>query len=132
MAEDWLMKWSMALLAILGGFFTAGIVGGMTASLAGFWDMPGAGFSAAFAVVLVTYWAAPSRKPLSSALVFCAGALVAWFLLEPSFYPEYPARYREVAYERTRLPLLATWLGGVLGLAVVLGIRRRSTSRDFL
>lgn len=122
------LKWLLMLLAVLGGFFTAAIVGALITAHAGFWDLPAAGFCAAFAVVVVTYLAAPYHKMGSATLAFCIGAVVAWFLLEPSFYPEYPARYQDVAYQPTHLPLIATYLGGILGLAGVMGLRRWKTS----
>jgi len=122
------LKWLLMLLAVLGGFFTAAIVGALITAYAGFWDLPAAGFCAAFAVVVVTYLAAPRHKMPSATLAFCIGAVVAWFFLEPSFYPEYPARYQDVAYQPTHLPLIATCLGGILGLAVVMGLWRWRTS----
>jgi len=122
------MKWPLMLLAVIGAFFTAGLVGGLIAAHMGLWDVPAAGFCAAFAVVVVTYLAAPHHKMRSALLAFCMGAVVAWYLLEPSFYPEFPAQYHEVAYARTHFPLIATCLGGILGLVVGGGAWRRTES----
>jgi len=44
-------------------------------------------------------------------------AVVAGYLLEPSFYPEFPAQFHDAAYERPHLALISTYLGGILGLA---------------
>jgi hypothetical protein len=73
------------------------------------------GFCAAFAVVVVAYLAAPSHKQTASAVAFALGAIVAWHLLEQSFYPE---NHAARPYGSTNLPLIATYVGGMLGLAV--------------
>lgn len=110
------LRWGLAFLAVLGGFFAAGVLGALATEFAGFWHLPGAGFSAAFAVVVVAYLAAPSHKRLASTVALVLGAAVAWVLLEPSFYPE---SYGERgAYEPTHLPVIATYAGALLGLLV--------------
>ena len=117
-----ILKWALALLAVLGGFLLAGISGSLLTEFAGFWDLPGAGFSAAFAVVVVAYLAAPSHKLLISVIALVLGAVAAWFVLEPSFYPE---SYGERgAYLPTHLPIIATYIGGILGLIVAAALRR--------
>jgi hypothetical protein len=116
------LRWSLALLAILGGFAVAGVLGGLAADVAGFWHLPGAGFSAAFAVVIVAYLAAPTYKLRTAAVALVLGAIAAWLLLEPSFYPE---SYGERgAYEPTHLPIIATYIGGLLGLVAAMLIGR--------
>jgi len=115
------LKWTMAFLAVAGAFLIAGIAGGLAADSLGFWSTLGAGFAAAFAVVLVAYFSAPAHKLSVAIAAFVVGAIVAWSLLEPSFYPE---SYRERgAYQLTHLPVLATYLGGLLGLLVSACIR---------
>ena len=117
-----LLRWALALLAVLGGFFLAGISGSIAADLAGFWHLLGAGFSAAVAVVVVAYLAAPNHKMLSSIIALLLGAAAAWFVLEPSFYPE---SYGERgAYQPTHLPIIVTYLGGVLGLVIAAALHR--------
>jgi hypothetical protein len=116
------LKWTLAILAVLGGFTLAGTLGSFATDLAGFWHLPGAGFSAAFAVVVVAYLAAPSHKLLSATVALFLGAIAAWLVLEPSWYPEsYGDRG---AYEPTHLPIIVTYAGGVLGLIVAAAIRR--------
>lgn len=117
-----LKQWTLAVLAVLGAFFIAGIAGSLATDAMGFWHLPGAGFFAALAVVVTTYFAAPSRKVLFSGGAFVVGAIAAWALLEPSSYPE-TQRYGELAYQPTHLPALATYIGGIIGLAIV-GILR--------
>jgi hypothetical protein len=117
-----IMKWALAILAVLGGFLLAGISGKVLTELAGFWGLPGAGFSAAFAVVLVTYLAAPSHKLLSSAIALILGAVAAWLVLEPSFYPE--SYGEQGAYQPTHLPIIATYVGGILGSIVAAALMR--------
>lgn len=116
------LRWVLALLAVLGGFAVSGMLGGLASDFAGFWHLPGAGFSAAFAVVVVAHLAAPSHKlPVAiAALIF--GAIAAWLLLEPSFYPE--SYSNRGAYEPTHLPIIATYIGGLLGLLVAAIIGR--------
>ena len=109
-------QWITAALAIAGAFFLAGIGGSVATDMLGYWHLPGAGFCAGIAVVLTTYFAAPSHKLALAGCAFLAGALVAWRFLEPSSYPE---SYAKLAYKDTHLPLIATCAGGVIGLVVV-------------
>jgi hypothetical protein len=118
------LRWALALLGVLVSFVIAGLLGGLTAELAGLWHLPGAGFGAAFAVVVVAYLAAPSHKTCAAIVALALGAIAAWLLLEPSFYPESYGSTR--AYEPTHLPIAATYLGGLLGLFVAIIIRRRA------
>ena len=54
-----------------------------------------------------------------------AGALLAWLVLEPSFYPDME-RYGALAYQPTHLPVIATYSGGIVGLLVAGAFRLRS------
>ena len=117
-------RWFFAFLAVAGAFFIAGITGSIVTDLAGFWHLPGAGFSAALAVVLTTYVAAPNLKFQASCLALVIGALTAWLLLDSSSYPDMD-RYDGLAYQTTHLPFIATLTGGVLGLLLVAMLRSR-------
>ena len=114
--------WFLAALAVLGAFLVAGIAGSAATGALGFWHLPGAGFSAALAVVLSAYLALPSRRFFYACCAFAIGAILAWMLLEPSWYPE---SYGASAYQPTHLPVIATYLGGLVGLAIagVLSVR---------
>jgi hypothetical protein len=117
-----LVKWTVAFLAVVGAFVLAGVAGGLAADSLGYWSTPAAGFSAALAVVLVAYFSAPARKLLAAASAFVVGAAAAWSLLEPSFFPE---SYGERGgYEPTHLPIVATYIGGLLGLLASVCLRR--------
>ena len=105
--------WTLASLAVLGGFFVAGLTGSFIADYLGLWHLPGAGFAAALAVVLITYFASPSHKLRSASIAFAIGAFVAWGFIEPYWYPE---TYGDLAYQETHLPFVATLAGGILGL----------------
>ncbi len=108
------LRWLLALLFVLGGFPYAAVLGGLATELAGFWHLPGACFGAAFTVVVVAYLAAPTHKLPAAFVSLILGAIAAWLLLEPSLYPEsYGDRG---AYEPTHLPVIATHIGGLLGL----------------
>jgi hypothetical protein len=116
------LKWTLAVLAVIGGFLVAGIAGGLMAEILGFWDLPGAGFCAAFAVVVVAYLAAPSHKFSFAIAALAVGAVAAWLILIPSYYPEsYGDRG---AYQPTSLPIILTYAGGIVGL-VVAGVLKR-------
>jgi hypothetical protein len=119
-----LKQWILTVLAVLGAFFVAGIAGSFATDMFGFWHLPGAGFFAALAVVVTTYIAAPSHKFLVTCSAFAVGAIAAWILLEPSSYPE-TERYEALAYQSTHLPVIATYIGGIVGLAVVGTLRLR-------
>ena len=112
------LKWTLAFLAALGGFTAGGIIGSVASDLAGYWYRPGAGFCAALAVVVVAYLAAPTHKLLSATVVLLLGAIAAWIVLEPSWYPE--------SYAPTHAPIIATYVGGALGFLVAAGIHRRA------
>jgi len=115
------LRWALAPLLVVCGFIVTGMLGGFVADFVGLWHIPGAGFSAAFAVVVVAYLAAPRYKFVSAITALVLGAIAAWLLLEPSFYPEsYGARD---AYQPTHLPIIATYIGGLLGLIAVILIR---------
>ena len=110
------LRWSLMVIAVIASFVVAGIVGAFVADMLGLWFLPTIGFIAAFAVVLATYLSAPRRKFTSSVVAMLIGAVVAWLLVEPSYYP---ASYGEsLAYEPTHLPIVVTYAGGLLGLLV--------------
>ena len=120
-----LKQWMLAILAVAGAFFLGGIGGSIAMDLLGFWHIPGAGFCAALAVVLITYVAAPKFKFTLSCFAFLVGALAAWMVLEPSWYPDMK-RYGTAAYQPTHLPVIATYIGGIIGLLVAGVLRWRS------
>jgi hypothetical protein len=117
-----LLKWTLSFLAALGAFTISGVAGALITDALGLWSIPGAGFSAAFAVVVAAYVSAPSHKFTTAASTFFAGAAAAWLLLEPSFYPESYGPHE--AYRPTHLPVAATYAGGLLGLFVSACIQR--------
>ena len=122
-----LKQWTLAFLAIAGAFFLAGVAGSILADLLGFWHLPGAGFAAALAVVLTTHAAAPNHKLQLSCLALGVGAIAAWIILEPSWLPE-TERCGALAYQPTHLPVVATYVGGVLGLLFVWLLRARASA----
>lgn len=109
-------KWALCIFAVAGGFFTCGFGGAFIASYFGLWDLPIAGFCAAFAVVSLAYASAPTHNNIAAIVSFAVGAVLAWYFLESSFYPE---SYQELAYQQTYVPLFSTLVGGFLPLAIV-------------
>lgn len=73
------------------------------------------GAAAAFVCVVAASMTAPSAKRLTALLVLAIGAVAAWLLLNPWFFPESHPR----AYQLSYLPLTGTYVGGFLGLVVV-------------
>ena len=117
--------WSLAVLAIFGAFFIAGLAGSFITDYFGLWHLPGAGLSAAFAVVVTAYVASPSHKLRSSFVTLLVGAFVAWVFIEPYWYLE-TANYGHLAYQPTHLPFVATLSGGILGLLSAFLLRSRT------
>ena len=120
-------SWSLAVLAIFGAFFIAGLTGSFITDYFGLWHLPGAGFAAALAVVVTTYIASPSHKFRSSFIALLVGAVVAWIFIEPYWYPE-SKNYGDLAYQPTHLPFVATLAGGVLGLLFAFLLRSRAAA----
>jgi hypothetical protein len=115
--------WLLPILAVSGAFLVAGMAGAIVMEMLGFWNLPGAGFCAALAVVLTTFYASPQRRYLITCSVFAAGVAAAWFFLEPSWYPE---SYGAQAYQLTHLPFIVTCSGGLVGLVLLAALRRCS------
>jgi hypothetical protein len=120
-----LFRWILFTLAVIGALTVGVLAGSFSAHALGVSEFPVTGFFAALAVVVTAAFAAPTHRIAATVSVFATGALAAWWLLEPSWFPEsYPDR----AYQPTHIPLVVTYLGGVLGLAVA-AFRSRLTSR---
>jgi hypothetical protein len=110
------LRWTLMVVVVIASFVVAGFVGAFVAEALGLWFVPSIGFIAAFAVVLATYLSAPTRKLTSALVAMLVGAVVAWLLAQPSYFP---ASYGEgLAYEPTYLPIVVTYVGGLLGLLV--------------
>lgn len=81
-----------------------------------------AGFCAAFSVVSTAYLSVPKFRNESCTIVFVVGTFAAWFILEPSYYPE---NYQELAYQPSHLPFISTIAGGIFGLIACLLVAAR-------
>ncbi|WP_156042730.1 hypothetical protein [Marinobacterium lacunae] len=109
--------WGISIFSVFGAFVACGFGGAVIADFAGLWGLPLSGFCAAFATVVVVYYSTPSNSTISAIISFFIGSILAWFILEPSFYPEF---YPEVAYQPTHLPIITTLTGGFIALLFVL------------
>ncbi|PKH87656.1 MULTISPECIES: hypothetical protein [Colwellia] len=103
---------TLSIVIVIISFVISAFSAGLLADLAGVWKKPIIGAVAAFCVVIVGYATAPSHKRLASAIWLIVGAISAWFLAGDSYYPE----DYEHAYQLTIIPLLATYLSGLLAL----------------
>ena len=109
-------KWIICLFAVAGGFIACGIGGAVISSFLGLWELPTSGFCAAFAVVALSYVSAPAHNKAAAVISFAIGAVIAWKVLEPSFFPE---AYEGLAYQKTYIPIVSTLTGGLLALAII-------------
>lgn len=70
-------------------------------------------------------WVAPRRRAAVAVLLYVAGACLAWVALRNWYFPEgYPR-----AYQRSRVPLVLTLIGGLLGTALVM-VKQWRTSQN--
>ena len=83
-----------------------------------------AGAAAAF--VLLGSLVAPRRRLLCAGALFLFGALVAWAVLGGWYFPEGHPR----GYQPSRVPLIMTLAGGLLGVGGVAGWRMLSRGSD--
>jgi hypothetical protein len=112
---DNVTQWVICIFSIIGAFVSCGIGGALLAGLFDVWELPIAGFCAAFAVVSMTYIAAPSNNRFFASFALVSGGVFAWLILEPSSYPE---SYEALAYQPTHMPLVSTLLGGVIAYLI--------------
>ncbi|KGJ97361.1 hypothetical protein [Colwellia psychrerythraea] len=105
---------SIAIVIII--FIVSAFAAGFLADLASVWKKPIIGSVAAFFVVISGYATAPSHKKIAAVTWLIVGAISAWILAGDSYYPE----DYEHAYQLTIIPLLATYLSGLLALSICL------------
>jgi hypothetical protein len=106
--HDLRLAWTRAVFAVVGAFFLAFIGGSFVASVVGGWHLPITGASAAFAVVVATYFFSPQRPLFAALVALAAGALVAYTMVGPELIP-----YRlRVPGQPIYVPFLATLAGG--------------------
>ena len=103
---------SIVIVIIL--FTVSAVMAGYLAGLANVWKKPIIGAVAAFCVVTSGYATAPSHKQIAAVVWLIVGAISAWILAGDSYYPE----DSEHAYQLTIIPLLATYLSGIIALLI--------------
>ena len=103
-----------SIIIVIVIFVVSAFTAGTLAGLADVWKKPIIGAVAAFCVVISGYVTAPSHKRTASAVWLIIGAISAWILAGDSYYPE----DHEHAYQLTIIPLLATYLSGLLALLI--------------
>ena len=120
-----LRDWILAPISVVGAFFLAGLAGSFIGDRSGIWNLPVAGFCAAFAVVVTAYFAWSKHKFRAACIALLVGAFVAWIFIEPWWYPP-TERYGDLAYQTTHLPYLVTLAGGFLGLLIAFVVKSRA------
>jgi len=80
------------------------------------WTAPIAGPITAITVVFYSYLLAPKFRAICAVTVFLVGALFAYAIPDMSWYPE----CHELAYQRTSIPLLVTYIAGSVALVFCL------------
>ena len=105
-----------SIVIVLIIFVVSAVGAGLLAGLADVWKKPIIGSVAAFCVVIAGYVTAPNHKQLASVVWLIVGAISAWLLAGDSYYPE----DYEHAYQLTIIPLLATYLSGLVALVICL------------
>ena len=111
-----ILRW-IALPFVVGlSFFGAAYAGSYLGSSMGYWQFPPMGFAAAVAVVCSAYICAPFRKRTIATLALFLGAELAWLFLSPP--SQFPLYYERAPGDRTYLPILATYAGGVVAWLV--------------
>lgn len=107
---------AFSIVIVIITFLVSAIAAGLLADFAGVWKKPIIGSVAAFCVVIAGYVTAPNHKQLASVVWLIVGAISAWLLAGDSYYPE----DYEHAYQLTIIPLLATYLSGLVALLICL------------
>ena len=79
--------------------------------------------AAAVAFVVGGAMIAPRCRLLTATMLYSLGAYVAWFVLNPWWFPEGLPR----AYQPSLVPLALTLSGGLVGLLITLTLHRRSS-----
>ena len=78
--------------------------------------------AAALAFVVAGTMIAPRSRRIVAMALYAVGACIAWFVLEPWWFPENHPR----AYQPSQIPLVLTLFGGLLGVLITLVLARRS------
>lgn len=113
-------RWVIVPFVAVTVFVVTAIVGFGLCLLFGLWFEPVIGFMAAFSTVLITSLSAPKFEEWVGVLTYFLGAVAAWYLIGDSFYPENYAQ----PYEPTNIPIVVTYLGGLLGVALCFFLKR--------
>jgi len=114
-----------SIIIVIVIFVVSAFTAGTLAGLADVWKKPIIGAVAAFCVVISGYVTAPSHKRTASAVWLIIGAISAWILAGDSYYPE----DHEHAYQLTIIPLLATYLSGLLALLICVVWHRKHNQK---
>jgi uncharacterized membrane protein YfcA len=70
----------------------------------------------AIAFVVVGAWMAPRYRAVVAAVLYAIGTWLAYFVLDPWWFPEHHPR----AYQESYVPLVLTLVGGLVGVLISL------------
>ncbi len=115
-------NWLLSIFSILGAFLAGGVIGSLAVEAIDIWHQPGMGFGAAFAVVIMAYISAPNYKIIFTSIIFAIGAIISWQIMEPSYLPE---SYKELAYQKTHIPIIATYTGAFTAYLICLVLAKK-------
>ncbi len=121
-------KWTISLFSVFGAFFFGALAFSAVPDILGMWHLPAMGFGAAFMTVLISFISAPKFEYIYTTINLIIGAVIAWFLLEPSYYPE--SYGEDIAYQQTHTPIIATYTGALIAYLVCLAITKLANNRS--
>ena len=109
-------KWPLFVIGLLTIMIATPII--VTFILKGIlcWKEPIAGPITAITVVFYSYLLAPKYRAICAVAAFLVGALFSYTIPDMSWYPE----CHELAYQRTYIPLLVTYIAGIIALGFCL------------
>ena len=120
-------KWPLFAIGLLVTIVATPII--VTFMLKGFlcWKETIAGPITAIVIVFYSYLLAPKYNAIWSVIGFLLGALVAYAVPEMHSYPE----CHELAYQRTYIPLVVTYVTGLIALAYCIYLSNTKHNKSF-
>ena len=116
-----IFKWALFVIGLLVTIIATPLLVSFSLNELMCWSEPLVGSISAFIVVFYSYLFSPKFKIVCSIVGFLLGAVVASVAPEINWYPE----CHKLAYEKTYIPLLATYFSGLLTLTYCIYLSKR-------